>query len=301
MNLDLADVLTWAGVRALATEEVLTAANHTIRIVAANPDRPPIKVATEQYWFHSAIPQTPPPGAILYARTAWRRPWRPLLLQQLKVPAVLVSTFYDPMIKPQAVCEMFAPGSPVRHWFGVQAQTAHPQLSAMPLGVEGSIVPYLQAAERRAIRDIPLYLNFQLRGRGTQSDAIRGALWRQFAGQPWVVADPWVPGGETAYVAQLGRSQFVLSPPGAGWDCYRTYEAIAMGAIPIVRRERPMTDVCEPLPVLIVDDWNEITPERLQREWDRRRPGDRRTLTLSYWRERILTAAARLMPQAVAG
>jgi hypothetical protein len=295
------DLLTWEGVRAVATCEVLTAADQTIRIVTANPQRPPIKAATEQHWFHEAVPMTPEPGAIVYARTAWRRPWRPRLLQQLQAPVVLVSTFSDPMIKPQAVCEMFAPGSPVQHWFGVQAATAHPRLTAMPLGVEGSIVPTLQAAERHATRTIPLYLNFQLRGRGTQPDAIRAALWRQFAGQSWVTADHWAPGGEAAYGAQLGRSQFVLSPPGIGWDCYRTYEAIAMGAIPIVRRERPMTDVCEPLPVLIVDDWNEITPERLRHEWARRRPGDLRTLTLSYWRTRMETTAAALVPQAVAG
>jgi hypothetical protein len=229
------DLLTWEGVRALATCEVLTAADQTIRIVTADAQRPPIKVATEQ------------------------------------------------------------------HWFGVQAATAHPRLTPLPLGVEGSIVPVLQAAERRAIRDIPLYLNFQLRGRGTQADAIRAALWRQFAGQSWVTADHWAPGGEAAYCAQLGRSQFVLSPPGIGWDCYRTYEAIVMGAIPIVRRERPMTDVCEGLPVLIVDDWNEITPERLRHVWETRGAGDTRTLTLGYWRARIQMAAARLVPQMVAG
>jgi hypothetical protein len=60
-----------------------------------------------------------------------------------------------------------------------------------------------------------------------------------------------------------------------------------MGAIPIVRRQRPASDVCEPLPVLMVDDWREVTPERLRREWDQRQAKDTRTMTLSYWREQI--------------
>ena len=93
----------------------------------------------------------------------------------------------------------------------------------------------------------------------------------------------------------MGRSKFVLSPAGNAWDCYRTYEAIHMGAIPIVKRCRPISDVCEDLPVLMVDDWNEISPERLEREWETRQPKDTRTLTLGYWRERIQEMAQSLM------
>jgi hypothetical protein len=55
----------------------------------------------------------------------------------------------------------------------------------------------------------------------------------------------------------LTNSAFVLSPPGNGADCHRTWEAIYLGAIPIVLKKYwPFTHL--KLPVLIVEDWAEI-------------------------------------------
>ena len=36
------------------------------------------------------------------------------------------------------------------------------------------------------------------------------------------------------YYIHIARSKFVLSPPGLGMDCYRTWEALYLGSIPIV-------------------------------------------------------------------
>ena len=59
------------------------------------------------------------------------------------------------------------------------------------------------------------------------------------------------------YRELLANSAFVLSPPGNGADCHRTWEAIYLGAIPIVLKKYwPFTHLS--LPVLIVEDWAEI-------------------------------------------
>ena len=53
------------------------------------------------------------------------------------------------------------------------------------------------------------------------------------------------------------NSKYVLSPPGSGTDCHRTWEALYLGAFPIVLRSSwgfPEDD----LPVLIVSDWEEV-------------------------------------------
>lgn len=56
--------------------------------------------------------------------------------------------------------------------------------------------------------------------------------------------------------------RFVLSPPGNGYECHRTYEAIILGAIPIVqlhpRKElRPLiAQVYQDLPVVFVEDYS---------------------------------------------
>ena len=51
--------------------------------------------------------------------------------------------------------------------------------------------------------------------------------------------------------------KFILSPQGAGLDCHRTWEALICGLIPIVKTST-IDEVFENLPVVIVNDWNEI-------------------------------------------
>jgi len=56
---------------------------------------------------------------------------------------------------------------------------------------------------------------------------------------------------------------FVVSPFGNGMDCHRTWEALALGCIPIVRTSG-MDPLFDGLPVLIVDNWSEVTSELLE-------------------------------------
>ena len=57
---------------------------------------------------------------------------------------------------------------------------------------------------------------------------------------------------------KLSESLFVLSPPGNGIDCHRTWESIYFGAIPVVMRDKLARSLFEDLPIHVVDDWEEI-------------------------------------------
>jgi hypothetical protein len=64
-------------------------------------------------------------------------------------------------------------------------------------------------------------------------------------------------GSVSDYQQELLRSRYVLSPPGNGYDCHRTWEAIYLGAIPVVKRAYwPFTHM--DLPVIVLDDWSEL-------------------------------------------
>jgi hypothetical protein len=54
----------------------------------------------------------------------------------------------------------------------------------------------------------------------------------------------------------------VVSPEGIGMDCHRTWEALLLGCIPIVKRNG-IASLYSSLPILIVDDWSEVTRERM--------------------------------------
>ena len=89
---------------------------------------------------------------------------------------------------------------------------------------------------------------------------------------------------------------FVLSPRGGGYDCHRTWEALALGCIPIVKSSR-MDPLFEDLPVLIVSEWSDITAELLHQtmcDFTARRDTFRmEKLTMAYWRGRIKSSAIR--------
>jgi hypothetical protein len=81
---------------------------------------------------------------------------------------------------------------------------------------------------------------------------------------------------------------FVVSPHGNGLDCHRTWEALCLGCIPIVRTS-PMDGLFQGLPVHIVQDWSEVTEDNLKKVLTdfSQRTFDLNRLTLSYWMGQI--------------
>jgi hypothetical protein len=90
---------------------------------------------------------------------------------------------------------------------------------------------------------------------------------------------------------------FEVSPRGNGLDCFRTWEALVLNTIPIVK-----TTTLDPLfadenfPVVVVHSYAEITTEALSR-WkaemqDLFTPEMKRRLTNDYWLEKIRSTSA---------
>lgn len=52
---------------------------------------------------------------------------------------------------------------------------------------------------------------------------------------------------------------FVTSPQGVGVDCHRTWEALLLGCIPVIKRSS-FARIFEDLPVVILNDWSEFNP-----------------------------------------
>jgi hypothetical protein len=86
----------------------------------------------------------------------------------------------------------------------------------------------------------------------------------------------------------ITKYTFVLSPFGVGMDCHRTWEALCLGCIPIVRAPN-FKKMFEDLPVLIVDNWSDINQNLLQKtiEEFRAKEFNYGKLTLSYWINKI--------------
>jgi hypothetical protein len=87
---------------------------------------------------------------------------------------------------------------------------------------------------------------------------------------------------------------FVASPFGNGYDCHRTWEALALGCIPIVKSSG-LDILLKNLPVCIVDEWKDVTETFLRDAFEKilSRFGDKPFISLSpefflsYWVKQI--------------
>jgi hypothetical protein len=81
---------------------------------------------------------------------------------------------------------------------------------------------------------------------------------------------------------------FVLSPEGNGPDTHRLWEALALGCVPIVRRNFLSTFLAD-LPVLVVEDWRQISAGYLQESMHRLSAAkfNFSRIYLDYWRAQI--------------
>lgn len=62
----------------------------------------------------------------------------------------------------------------------------------------------------------------------------------------------------------ISKYSFVVSPFGHGFDCIRTFEALCLGCIVIMKKSF-LDIIYEELPVLLVDEWTDINKELLDK------------------------------------
>lgn len=90
-----------------------------------------------------------------------------------------------------------------------------------------------------------------------------------------------------SYADSIRQHKFVLSPFGNGIDCYRTYEAMYCGAIPIVKNSVLACSMAE-LPMIIVDDYYTADYDNIIKQYEyiiAHSCTDK--LNFSYWFSRI--------------
>ena len=83
---------------------------------------------------------------------------------------------------------------------------------------------------------------------------------------------------------------FVLSPYGQGMDCHRTWEALILGSIPILK-SKEFVKLFEDLPVLFVNDWKDVNQQLLDDtiEQFKNRIFNYDKLTMAYWKNVVFS------------
>ena len=178
-------------------------------------------------------------------------------------------------------------------WYGSNSDIRnHSKMIPIPIGLNnqrwemGRLDPiqhafhnYRQPWDKRKIR---LYINFSLRSNVAEREAASNQA-KKIQGAHFVSQRISL----NTYLQQVADTKFVLSPPGNGFDCHRTWEALLMGAVPIV-----LTSALDPLyegiPAIIVQHWSNLTEELLSSyKYPAKDRDTAAVLYARYWRDRV--------------
>lgn len=102
-----------------------------------------------------------------------------------------------------------------------------------------------------------------------------------------------------AYFKKMSTYSFVASPEGNGADCHRTWEALYLGCLPIVKKNYFIDHFKNMgIPMLTIDTWNEIEKlddVMLNNIYNELKPAlEHESLFMSYWIHLILSEKEKL-------
>ena len=240
------------------------------------------------------------PGAAVFVRSTLLAPFFDRAFHLIRQPFVLVTGGCD---APSPGAHRDALEDPrLLRWFGEDSDlpSPHAKFEPMPLGIADPNLPMGNQevmlklhARMPAVEDKPLLASssFHL----TLSHPARRGVYAAIRDIEGIVFQRQRVAPELLWIRHAGHA-FVISPRGNGLDCHRTWEALLLRSIPIVRRSA-LDELHGNFPIAIVDDWRDISLSAM-RSW-RDELKDRFTLdmfqrlTRDYWMNRIRSAARR--------
>jgi hypothetical protein len=151
-------------------------------------------------------------------------------------------------------------------WFAMNYDGyPHPKLHSIPIGIANRCwrhgnIEVVKMVVQEDIEKIWLaYMNFDSANYPTE----RIDVYNQFLMVPFCHATGRVT--FDAFLRELSRSYFVIAPRGNGLDTHRIWESLYCRSIPIVKTSS-LDSLYEGLPIIIVDDWDSVDQEFLERK-----------------------------------
>ncbi|APC05315.1 hypothetical protein AOC10_01615 [Polynucleobacter asymbioticus] len=192
----------------------------------------------------------------------------------------------------------------LKNWFAQNIDCEHAKLHALPIGLDlhskwieptiwggGMILPALQELELRTIlsnslpwaqREPMAYCDWVMALERGDRQECKDRI------DPTICVYPQESIARSQAWARQAQYAFVASPAGAGTDCHRTWEALSLGCVPIVKRSE-ITSLFEHLPVIVVNDWSEVSKALLEAKYRemQHQTFDFSKLLMTYWKNQI--------------
>jgi hypothetical protein len=177
----------------------------------------------------------------------------------------------------------------VKKWFAINSTVKHESLVCIPLGLKTHKGIYLEEKYmtkwfvknidvlKNNVKSETIYCNW------TDTNSYRNLIIDKLKGNNLNFKLESNLSFDT-YATNMSKCKYVISPPGNGIDCHRTWEAMYIGCIPIVIKNK-IYDNWSELPILQVNDYSELTNEMLESFSKREFKYDK--LYMEYWKKLI--------------
>ena len=199
---------------------------------------------------------------------------------------------------------VFEQGPTTQYWLMQNKDIEQDSLISLPIGLEnmrlrthgkaqnGLFSSQIPGAMEKALlidklatHDIPktqlVYMNFN-----TQTHSSRPAIWDTLCNKEWVTKTQKIPMQQ--FYFDIASHKFIISPRGNGVDCHRTWEALYLRTIPIVKRSVHMDEFSD-LPIYFIDKWEDLCYVELEKYYNKVKDSlfDLDKMKISWWREFI--------------
>lgn len=235
----------------------------------------------ETYKIRDASPVKP--YDIIFIKSDYIDEFIAKIIPDLKVPFIMITHNSDD--GPKAHHRKFLKNPYIVAWFAQNAnRMPNKKLIPIPIGLENRYVMdaqkfalIKQARNSRVKKDINLYINCSVSTNpGDRKPLYSNWMRRKFRVEKRVSIPE--------YLDKVARAKFVASPPGNGFDCHRTWEALYMGSYPIVKTSHA-NPLFDGLPVLFVNNYISFSAGYLEKMYQkyRRDTYNMEKLRMEYW------------------
>ena len=178
-------------------------------------------------------------------------------------------------------------------WFGQNVMCDDNRVHPLPIGLENDYIGGSPERKKRLhaisnINRIPtklVYLNCSI---GTHRLDRQGAYdW--FGDKKWTTAVSHGTRNYGTYCTDIQDHEFCICPRGNGLDCHRNWEVLYLDRYLVMKKYHGLEKLYSDLPVVFVDDWNQVTEEFLKHKLEemKKTSYNMEKLKFSYWKSMI--------------
>jgi hypothetical protein len=197
-------------------------------------------------------------GDILFVQSPRLQEFFTEIHPKIKCPYILITHNGD-----ENITEKYLPylTNTIIHWFAQNSLIVHSKITPLPIGLENKwyhlhgIPSYFDKLRSQKIeKEFKILYKFNV----ATNPHERGLALTALKAHP--LAETYTDWRESfSYLSTLQKNAFVASPPGNGEDCIRTWEAMYLGSIPILKRSALSEYFTSlGLPIVIIDNWTEL-------------------------------------------